>query len=133
MPVGNFFEKVKQGIGKGVTTVSVRSKEVFETTQIKSQISELQKRKGEALEELGNIVYTLFLKNEFNEERVRHRCAGIADLDRQIREKEEELRVIHAEAEERLGKPVAIGRCGCGAEIRAGSKFCGKCGRKVEF
>ena len=129
--MGDFFEKVKQGMGKGVTTVSVRSKEVLETTQIKSQISELQKRRSAALEELGNIVYTLFLKNEPDDERVRNRCTAIAELDRQIREKEDELRVIHAKAEERLGKAAAIARCGCGAEIQAGTKFCGKCGAKL--
>jgi len=129
--VADFFDKVKQGIGRGVTTVSVRSKEVLETTQIKSQISALQERRSDALEELGNIVYTLFVKNQSDDERVRSRCKAIADLDRQIREKEEELQVIHARAEEQLGKPAAIGRCDCGAEFQPGAKFCGKCGAKL--
>jgi NADH pyrophosphatase NudC (nudix superfamily) len=129
--VADFFEKVKQRIDKGVTTVSVRSKEALEATRVKSQMSELQKRRTEALEELGNIVYTQFAKNQPDDERVRKRCSAIAELDRQIREKEEELRAIHVKAEEQLGKPAAIGRCDCGADIQAGTKFCGTCGAKV--
>lgn len=131
--MADFFDKIKQGVGKGITTVSVKSKEVFETTKLKGQIGTLQGQKREALEELGNIVYNLFLKGGFDEERInKGKCEAIAGLDRQIKEKEEELRQIHLKAEEALGRPKAISICDCGAGIYEGSKFCGKCGKKVE-
>ena len=130
--MADFFDKVKQGIGKGITTVSVKSKEAIENTKLKGQIGTLQEQKKSALEELGNIVYTMFLKGSFDEERFKGKCEAIAGIDRQIKEKEEELRQIHCKAEEALGRPKAIGICDCGAEIYEGVKFCGKCGKKVQ-
>ncbi|MBU1182089.1 MAG: zinc ribbon domain-containing protein [Proteobacteria bacterium] len=128
----DFFEKVKQGVGKGITTVSVKSKEVIETTKIKGQIGTLQEQKKSDLEELGNIVYTMFLKDSFDMERVKEKCETIRGLGSQIKDKEVELRQTHLKAQEALGKPKAIGICDCGAEIYEGVKFCGKCGKKIE-
>lgn len=130
--MADFFDKVKQGVGKGLTTVSVKSKEMLETTKIKGQIGTLQEQKKDALEELGNIVYTMFLKGAFDEERIKGKCEVIVGLDSQTKDKEEELKQIHLKAEEALGKPKAVGICGCGAEIYDGTKFCGRCGKKVE-
>lgn len=130
--MADFFDKVKQGVGKGVTTVSVKSKEMLESSKLKSQIAEIQKQKREALEELGNIVYTMHLKDAFDEERLRTKSAAIASLDEQIKQKENELAETHAKAQEALGKPKAIGVCACGAEIHEDAKFCGRCGAKVK-
>ena len=58
----DFLDKVKQGFGKGVATVSVKSKEVFETTKIKSQIEDLGQRRRDAIEELGGVAFTQSLK-----------------------------------------------------------------------
>ncbi|HEV2352243.1 MAG TPA: zinc ribbon domain-containing protein [Terriglobia bacterium] len=127
--MGNFFDKVKQGVGKGVTTVSVKSKEMLETSKLKSQIADIQKQKREALEELGNIVYIMHLKSAFDEERLHIKSASIAALEEQIRAKEAELAETHAKAQEALGRPKPVGVCACGAEIHEGTKFCGKCGK----
>jgi hypothetical protein len=130
--VADFFDKVKQGLAKGATTVSVKSKEALETSKLKSQVADIQKQKREALEELGNVVYTMFLKGPFDEERLRAKSAAIAALDDQIKQKENELMEIHAKAQEALGRPKPIAICACGAELFEGDKFCGKCGKKVE-
>jgi ribosomal protein L40E len=130
--MADFFEKVKQSVGKGLTTVSVKSKEMLETTKIKGKIGTLQEQKKSALEELGNIVYTMFLKGSLDEERIKGKCEAIRGLDNQIEEKEKELKEIYLKAQEALGKPKAIAVCDCGAEIYEGAKFCGKCGKKVE-
>jgi len=129
--MGDFFQKVKQGIGKGVTTASVKSKEVLETTKIKSQINGLAEQKKALLEELGNIMYTMFLKGGFDEERVKTKCSAVAAVDDQIRQKEEELKEVHLKAQEALGRPKPITVCACGEAIYEGTKFCGKCGMKV--
>ncbi len=41
--MADFFDKVKQGISKGVTTASVKSKEMIEVTRLHSKISTIQK------------------------------------------------------------------------------------------
>jgi hypothetical protein len=130
--VADLFDKLKQEVGRGVTTVSVKSKEMLEATKVKSQVSETQEKKRAALEELGNIAYTMFLKGEFNEERLRARCAAIKGLDIQMGEKEDELREMHSRAEQALGKPKPTAVCACGAEIHGGAKFCGTCGREIK-
>jgi hypothetical protein len=130
--MGDLFHKVKQGIGKGVTTASVKSKEALETTKIKSQINGLREQKKALLEELGNIVYTMFLKGGFDEERVKGKCSGVAAVEDQITQKEEELREVHLKAQEALGKPKPITVCTCGEAVYEGTKFCGRCGKKVE-
>jgi hypothetical protein len=131
--VADFFDKLKQGLGKGVTTVGVKSKEMLDVSKLKSQIADLQKQKKEALEELGNIVHTMLLKGALDEERLRAKSAAIAALDDQIKQKEKELMETHAKAQEALGKPKPIAMCACGAELFEGAKFCGKCGKKVEL
>jgi len=125
------FDKVKQGIGKGVTTVSVKSKEMLETTRLKGEVEALQQRKRGSLEELGNIVYTMFLRDSFNDERIKEKCKAIHGLDDQIKEKQDELAEIVAKTQELLGKPVIVSRCECGGEITAGAKFCVRCGSKI--
>jgi len=128
----DIFQTVKQGIGRGVATASVKSKEVLETTKIKSRINGLEEQKKGLLEELGNIVYTMSLKGNFDEERLRTKCSTIAGLDDQIKQKEEEMKQVHLKAQEALGKPKPITVCECGEAIYQGTKFCGKCGKKAE-
>jgi NADH pyrophosphatase NudC (nudix superfamily) len=130
--MADFFDKLKQGVGKGVTTVSVKSREMLDISRLKSQIVEVQQQKREALEELGNIVHTMLAKGVLDEERLRTKNTAITALDEQIKQKESELTEIHAKAQEALGKPRPIAICACGAEIYEGAKFCGKCGKKVE-
>jgi NADH pyrophosphatase NudC (nudix superfamily) len=124
--------KVRQGFAKSVTTVSVKSKELLEASKVKSQIADLEQRKKEALEELGNIAYAMYLSGTFVEERLKTKCAAISELDGQIRSRQSELAEIHARAQEDLGKPKPASICSCGAEIYEWTRFCGKCGKKVE-
>jgi NADH pyrophosphatase NudC (nudix superfamily) len=130
--MADFFEKVKQGVGKGLTTVSVKSKEMVETTKIRGQIGTFQGQRKFAIEELGNIVYTMFVMGGFDEERIKGRCEAIAGIDKQIKGKEEELAQTHLRAQEALGMPKAVAICACGAPIYESTKFCGRCGKKVE-
>ena len=130
--MADFFDKVKQGVGKGITTVSVKSREMVETTRVKGQIATFQGQRKIAMEELGNIVYTMFIKGSIEEGRIKEKCDAIVAIDKQIKEKEEELTQIHLKAQEELGMPKAVAICACGAAIYEGTKFCGKCGKKVE-
>ena len=128
----DFFDKVKQGIGKGVTTAAVRSKEVLETTKLNSQIRKLQEHRKGLLEELGNITYTMFRNRTFVEERLKAKSAVIVVLDEQINQKQKELVELHSRAQEALGTPKPAAMCSYGVELYEGAKFCGKCGAKAE-
>lgn len=131
--MADFFDKVKQGVGKGITTVSVKSKELLEVSKLNSQIADVQKQKKDALEELGNIVHTMFLKGALDEERLRAKSATISALEEQVKQKEADLVEIHTKAQEALGRSMPIAVCDCGAEIHEGAKFCGKCGKKLQL
>jgi len=103
--MANLFDKVKKGIGKGVITVGVKSREILETQKFKGKIGKLQEHKKGALEELANIVYTMFREASFDEERIKANCETISDLDTQIKENEEQLKQIHLrDIKEALGK-----------------------------
>ena len=130
MPV--FLDKVKQGLGKGVTSVITKSKETLESTKIKLHLGELERRKIDVLKELGDVAYAMFQKNAFDEERLKAKCAGILELENQITEKQKELNEVHGRSREALGKPKPIDVCTCGAELYEGAKFCKECGVKVE-
>lgn len=55
--MAEFFEKLKQGLDRGITTVGVKSKQLIDTQKIKGQISSIEYKKREAFEELGEIIY----------------------------------------------------------------------------
>jgi NADH pyrophosphatase NudC (nudix superfamily) len=134
--MSEFLDKLKRGIDKGVTTVTVKSKEALETTQLRSQVKTLQEEKQRGLEELGNIVYTLYVQGTLETEagRVRVKCSALAALDQKIRDKEDEIRQVQLKAQEALGKTPAspLGVCACGAPIYEGMNFCGGCGKNVD-
>ena len=138
--MADFFDKVKYGVDRGFLTVSVKSRELFDTIKIKNHLGELRRKRRNALEDLGSSVYTMFQNGEgFDEEKVGTQCGMITELDIQIAEREAELRLIHVRAEEALKdtkalhKPKPLAVCECGTEIyNEDIKFCGTCFRKIE-
>ncbi len=126
-----FLDKIKENIGKGLTTVTTASKELIETSRLKGEIAAARRRRRELLEELGSIVFVMTSREAFDMERVREKCREVAGIDERIRDLEEAVRNVHLKAEEALGKKAAAAPCSCGAEIPEGSKFCGKCGKPV--
>lgn len=130
-----FLDRLRKGLDKGVATVTVKSKEILETTQLRSQVKTLQDERQREIEELGNIVYTLHVQGKLKEgfERLEEKCKRVANLDQKIRDKEEEIRQVHLKAQDALGAAASpvLGECACGASIREGTKFCGGCGKPV--
>lgn len=128
--MADFFDKVKQGISKGVSTASVKSKEMLEVTRLRSQINTVQRQKIGAIEELGNIVYTMFLKEGIDELRIKDKGSAILKIDNQIKNLENEIVQVQNKARESLGMVASIGKCVCGADLYEDTKFCGGCGKK---
>ena len=129
--MADFFGKLKDGIGMGINTASTRSKEALDTLKLKGQLSTLQAQKKDALEELGNVVFMLYQRGASDEVRIRGKCDSVAEIAKQISTKEDEIRTVHAIAEENLGRPRPVSVCACGADIAQGVKFCVSCGKKV--
>lgn len=135
----DLFAKLRYGLNKGLRIVNIRSKEAYETLKIKNQIQKLRKKRRRNIEDVGNAVYRMFKhNNKFNEEILTSKCMDISSVEDEIEERQEELRVVHLNAQKDLGnlkqlaKPTIIDNCECGAELYAGAKFCGTCFKKVE-
>jgi hypothetical protein len=140
----DFFETLKQGFGKGVSAVSIKSKEMFDSNRVKSQIADIERQKKDALAELGTSVCRMVDSGRIDEEVLRTARTLIAGLDQQISERQQELAQIHVDAQEALGTTqVATGsqqppaasqgaHCtSCGASVAPDVKFCGSCGSKI--
>ncbi len=129
--MAEILDKIRENIGKGLTTVTTASKELIETTRVKGEIAAARRRRRELLEELGSIVFVMASRDAFEMDRVREKCRAIAGLDERIRDLEESVRNVRPKPEEAVGTRTAAAPCSCGADIPEGSKFCGKCGKPV--
>ena len=136
----DLLTKLREGLNKGLRIVNIRSKEAYETLKIKNQIKKLRTKRRRNIEDVGNAVYRMYKhNNKFNEESLRSKCMDISSLEDEIEERQQELRVVHLNAQKELGslkqlaKPMVVGSCECGADLYRGIKFCGNCFRKIEF
>jgi hypothetical protein len=138
--MADFFDKLKQGLNKGVTTASVRSKEMLDANRLKSKIADHERQKKDALTDLGATVCTMLDSGHIDEEALKVAHLAIASFDAQIAEKQQELARVHAEAEQALAEPPKASpatepvpsTCVCGATLPIGTKFCGSCGRRTD-
>jgi hypothetical protein len=136
--MADLFDKLMQGLNKGITTASVKSKELLDASRLKSQISECERQKKDALAELGTTVCAMLDGGRVEEDVLRTARLAIAEFDEQINERHQELARIHAKAQQALaGTQPAVetvsqaSTCACGAPIVEGAKFCASCGRTI--
>lgn len=129
--VADFINRVKRGLGQGISAANIKSREILEANKIKAEINDLLRQKKDVLEELGSIVYAMSRNDSFNQDRIREKCMALTALDEQIKEKNDAVRQIHLKAQDGLEKIKIIGVCACGAEIYPGIEFCDVCGRRV--
>lgn len=135
--MAEFLDKVKQSINKGVATVSTGSKNVIEKTKINSCIKSLEDEKKQLLELLGNKVYNYFKENadgSFSKDMAESFCDEIDIRLANIKKQKELISELDAEMSKIRGMSVnnLSKVCGCGHENGAGSKFCAKCGLKLQ-
>ena len=138
--MADFLDKLKHGLGKGITTVTVKWKEMLDANRAKSQIADVDRQKKDALAELGTTVCTMLDGGRVDEDMLKAARTAIGRFDDQIKEKQEELARIHAEAQQALAGPQQApsgtsqaAACVCGAPIAVGAKFCGSCWRNTEL
>ncbi len=126
--MAELFSKVKQEIEKGFSAVSVRSKEVLESMKIKKQVESLKEQMTNSTAELGRTVYFMYNQNNLDQTQISEKCAAISAIDKQLTEKEAELKQLHLESGEALGKSYCTN---CKAEVTEGFRFCSQCGAKI--
>ena len=128
----DFFDKMKDGLSKGIDTIGAKGKELMEDTQTQLQISSLRDKRKKALEDLGALAYALVQKGTLADEGAKAACDAIAALERQIAEKQAALNQSHQEAKPAAaGAGLALVKCDCGAENAHGVKFCSSCGKQL--
>ncbi len=133
-----FYNKLKEGLNRGIRIVNVRSKEAYDTVLIKNRIRSLKKRRTDSVLEMGNMIYRTFkYKGKINQDIIETKCADIESIEREIERCEDELKIIHLDADKALGsvkalvKSRVVATCECGAEIYEGAAYCANCSKKV--
>lgn len=130
-----FIDKIRKRVESGVTIAGVKSRNLLEITKLQGQISALQDRKRTYLAELGDHYYKGFAAVKLSDDRTQHIlhgvCQAIAEIDRQVLEKEQEIRQLQ-EVEWGLASRMHSQICQCGAELAPGVLFCSHCGIRVE-
>ncbi|HYH03868.1 MAG TPA: zinc-ribbon domain-containing protein [Bacillota bacterium] len=123
------FKRIKQEIDKGITVVSVKSKELIDAARINTQIAELNESKSQTLKEIGVIVYRMSCDKEFKGDgEIAEKCRLVGELEQQIEEKELELKKLHTDTQEAIGKTICES---CGAVMEENAKFCSSCGARL--
>jgi hypothetical protein len=98
----DFFGKLRDSMAKGVATVGVKSKELVETTKIRTQISTLQEQVKNAFVDLGNTVYGMSMNGQWDPSAIMPKCEAIRALQEQIQQQEAQLDQVHSQSEEAM-------------------------------
>jgi hypothetical protein len=128
----------KDGISQGLRVLNIRSKEAYDTLKIKNTIRQLERRRREAVYDLGASVYRTFKHTgKVVEDTVAAKCADIDRIESEIEGWNENLKLVHVNAQKALGsvkalaKPRVAAFCDCGAEIEEGAGYCGQCYKEL--
>ena len=82
--MSDILDKIKKTIGVGVDTVGAKSKELWDTTVIRTRISDLKAKRRDLLEDLGGLAFEMLSKGSLAEPVLRAKADTIREIDRQI-------------------------------------------------
>ena len=129
---------LKDGVGRGLRVLNIRSREAYDTVKIKNAMRQLERRKRQAIYDMGATLYRTYKHTgKVVEETVAAKSADIDKIESEIEERRQELELVHTNAEKALGsvkalsKPRVASFCDCGAELNEGAKYCPECLRKL--
>lgn len=139
--MADFFNKVKKGFNKGTATIGVKSSTMMETNKLKGEISSLKKEKTEVFTNVGEKFYGMKKEDGVNLDELSAIIVRAFEIDETILLKEQAIEDALKKQEEALrslqeedssSAPVQNLTCSCGAPINSETKFCAKCGKKIE-
>ncbi|MGL4798385.1 MAG: hypothetical protein ACRCWY_03155 [Cellulosilyticaceae bacterium] len=129
--MNDLFNKIKKNIDKSMTTVSVKSSTALEINKLKAAIKTFNTSIEQRKNELGGLVYNMYLEGAYDESKFAEIGETIKGLEVQIKEKEAEIEKVKEEENQILAKESGKLVCECGAAIEDEMLFCVECGKKV--
>lgn len=138
--MAGFFDKVVEGLNKGVSTVSEGSKLLMEKANLNTQIKDVERDKNRLLQNMGTLVYNLHASGEIKIEQCVGMCSEVTAMDQKIIALQQQLQALEVPKTQPMqyaqtvvpSEPVANGvTCECGFANNEGAKFCAKCGKQI--
>jgi len=131
--MADFFVKLKEQIGAGITAVTTKSRVAVETTRLRRQMRKLLQEKKEALARLGARAYQeIGQRGQLDLAGMQDAVGRIQELDRSIEDLGKEITRLAAldaaTAWPAGGEEKPLATCTCGTPLSEGTKFCGTCG-----
>ena len=98
--MSDLLSKIKKTLGTGVDVIGTKSKELWDSTVIRTRIAELRSRRRGLAEQLGSMVYTMLAEDSLDLEAIKAKATEIAEVDVEIDRAEEELARVGREVRE---------------------------------
>ena len=95
-------------------------------SELRRERRALLRLREEKLRDLGGLALEMYRRDQFREDLLLERCAGLIGLEARVHE----LDVLLGAVRPAPGVP-RTARCACGAPLLWGSRFCATCGRPV--
>ncbi len=138
--MAGFFDKIVEGVNRGVSTVSEGSKMLVEKANLSTQAKDIERDKCRVLQNLGTLVYNLHASGEVNIEQCTAMYNEIAAMDQRLVALQQQLQALEMTKTQPMQyaqtvvppEPIANGlACECGFVNKEGSKFCAHCGKQL--
>ena len=140
--MADIFDRMLDGINKGVNSIATGSKTMVEKSRINGIISGLERDKSNIIGQIGYKVYELYKAGGLDGyDELAQMCAAIDAKDEEIAAHRQEIDRLNASAAPQYGQPYQPGQqpgagaaafCpNCGKPNTAGSAFCAYCGARI--
>lgn len=126
--MADILNKVMDGINKGVTAVSSKSKELIETSKLRAEIRDVESTIQNSFNALGKKVFEMINKEALSEENLKADCGEITAFYKKITGLEEAIKQVELETLRIRHGANAVMCVKCGAPNKADDKFCSGCG-----
>lgn len=97
---------MKRRLGSYFKAIGIKSGEILDVAGIRFDIYSLTKDRESKFTEMGKMAYRMFLKDKIDQKRLFDECRDIVELDRRIKQREDQIKKIHESAEKTLKKNI---------------------------
>jgi hypothetical protein len=132
------MDSLKGAFSKGLTTLNVKTNNFMEESKCKTYIATLEKEIHELKFKIGDLTYNSWIAGEDCKEKLDGYLNTIKEKQDTIEEQKSIMANLSVAEQQIFGKtpqsqePLQIVYCSsCGAQSKAGFKFCSKCGKPL--
>jgi len=90
--MADFLDKIMGNVDKYITAAGIVAGEFAEAAKIKADMYSIKRKRDQALMEIGEAVYRMYLKGSFDMNKITEKCKYVANLNGEIREIENEAK-----------------------------------------